>query len=277
MTIQSLQNMRTLQNISLQITNRSDVSFYANSLDYNTQTFSPYWETIHVSLPIGITAFSVLVFTQNLFSLFMFMEFSAVYLFLILIIPSSKRILAPKTAEVSGALTMEAFSADSSEPASKRPRVLTVAENVLCWEHLKPHLEEFSRLHPDDNMCVPLFCSWCRYAPSYDGRAYLKKSFARYLSSHVFKTEVSEKDVLIISGSGAVMDVMGTALLNPAMDGNKSDAFICMSHPLCFLSRHHSVLQLVREQFHAPDGRRDVPRRHHEEQVLFFSLPLSHT
>lgn len=100
-----------------------------------------------------------LVFTQNLFSLFLFMEFSAVYLFPIFIVPSSKRILAPKTAEVSGALTMEAFSADSSEPASKRPRVLTVAENVLCWEHLKPHLQEFSRLHPDDNMCPPLFCS----------------------------------------------------------------------------------------------------------------------
>lgn len=62
----------------------------------------------------------------------------------------------------------------------------------------------------------------------------MKKSFARYLSSHVFKTEVSEKDVLIISGSGAVMDVMGTALLNPAMDGNKSDAFICIFHSLCF-------------------------------------------
>lgn len=30
------------------------------------------------------------------------------------------------------------------------------------------------------------------------------------------------------------MDVMGTALLNPAMDGNKSDAFICISHPFCF-------------------------------------------
>ncbi|CBK24288.2 uncharacterized protein [Blastocystis hominis] len=147
------------------------------------------------------------------------MEFSAVYLFSFLVNPSSKRILAPKTAEVSGALTSEAFSADSNEPASKRPRVLTVAENVLCWEHLKPHLQEFSRLHPDDNM----------YAPSYDGRAYLKKSFAHYLSSHVFKTNVSEKDVLVISGSGAVMDVMGTALLNPAMDGNKSDAFICIT------------------------------------------------
>lgn len=101
----------------------------------------------------------------------------------------------------------------------------------------------------------------------------MKKSFARYLSSHVFKTEVSEKDVLIISGSGAVMDVMGTALLNPAMDGNKSDAFICICYAFCFLSRHHSVLQLVREQLHAPDGRRDVPRRHHEEQVPSFSFP----
>lgn len=86
------------------------------------------------------------------------MEFSAVYLSPVLVIPSSKRILTPKTAEVSGALTIEAFSADRSEPASKRPRVLTVAENVLCWEHLKPHLEEFSRLHPDDNMYLPLFC-----------------------------------------------------------------------------------------------------------------------
>ena len=167
------------------------------------------------------------------------------YLFSILVNPSSKRILAPKTAEVSGALTSEAFSADSNEPASKRPRVLTVAENVLCWEHLKPHLQEFSRLHPDDNMYPFSLLSRCRYAPSYDGRAYLKKSFAHYLSSHVFKTNVSEKDVLVISGSGAVMDVMGTALLNPAMDGNKSDAFICIIYIACCLFRHHSVLQLV--------------------------------
>lgn len=79
------------------------------------------------------------------------------YLFSFLVNPSSKRILAPKTAEVSGALTSEAFSADSNEPASKRPRVLTVAENVLCWEHLKPHLQEFSRLHPDDNMYLFLY------------------------------------------------------------------------------------------------------------------------
>lgn len=72
----------------------------------------------------------------------------------------------------------------------------------------------------------------------------MKKSFARYLSSHVFKTEISEKDVLIISGSGAVMDVMSTALLDPAMNGNKSDAFICTPFR-CLLSRHHAVLQLV--------------------------------
>lgn len=99
----------------------------------------------------------LLFWPQNLFTLFLFMEFSAVYLFSFLVNPSSKRILAPKTAEVSGALTSEAFSADSNEPASKRPRVLTVAENVLCWEHLKPHLQEFSRLHPDDNMYLFLY------------------------------------------------------------------------------------------------------------------------
>ena len=139
---------------------------------------------------------------------------------------------------------MEAFSDVSDEHKSKRPCVLTVAENVLCWEHLKSHVAEFSQLHPDDNMFVVVFCIGYRYAPSYDGRTYLKKSFARYLSSHVFKTNVSEKDVLIISGSGAVMDVMGPALLNPAMDGNKSDAFICI-YCLTFLFRYYSLLQLV--------------------------------
>ena len=60
---------------------------------------------------------------------------------------------------------------------------------------------------------------------------------------------------------------MGTALLNPAMDGNKSDAFICIVHIACCLSRHHSVLQLVWEQLHSANGRRDVRRRHDEEQV----------
>ena len=57
----------------------------------------------------------------------------------------------------------------------------------------------------------------------------MKKSFANYLSSTVFQTAISEKDILVVAGSGAVMDIMGTALLNPAMDGNPSDGFICFS------------------------------------------------
>ena len=127
--------------------------------------------------------------------------------------------MAPKRAEISNTLTSDALCNPRDESHPKRPHLLTVAENVLCWNHLQPFIEKFSHLHPNDNM----------YASSYDGRDYLKKSFANYLSSTVFQTAISEKDILVVAGSGAVMDIMGTALLNPAMNGNPADAFICIT------------------------------------------------
>lgn len=57
----------------------------------------------------------------------------------------------------------------------------------------------------------------------------------------MFQTAISEKDILVVAGSGAVMDIMGTALLNPAMNGNPADAFICIS--ICSVScRHYTLL-----------------------------------
>ena len=43
------------------------------------------------------------------------------------------------------------------------------------------------------------------------------------MTDTVFKTPVSPDDVIGVDGSGAVMDIMGAALLNP------SDAFICIT------------------------------------------------
>lgn len=68
-----------------------------------------------------------------------------------------------------------------------------------------------------------------RYAPSYDGRPYLKECLASFLTSTVFKAPVSKDDVIVVAGSGAVMDIMGTALMNPPMDGKPADAFICIT------------------------------------------------
>ena len=108
---------------------------------------------------------------------------------------------------------MEATLHPRDKQHPERPHLLTVAENVQCWEHMKPYIEKFSLLHTDDNM----------YAPTYDGRAYFKKAIAQFLTETVFKTPVSPDDVIGVDGSGAVMDIMGAALLNP------SDAFICIT------------------------------------------------
>lgn len=52
---------------------------------------------------------------------------------------------------------------------------------------------------------------------------YFKEAIAQFLTETVFKTQVSPDDVIGVAGSGAVMDIMGAALLNP------SDAFICIT------------------------------------------------
>lgn len=49
------------------------------------------------------------------------------------------------------------------------------------------------------------------------------------MESTVFESPVSPNDVILVDGSGAVMDIMGTALLNPAVDGKPADAFICIT------------------------------------------------
>lgn len=44
---------------------------------------------------------------------------------------------------------------------------------------------------------------------------------AKFLTETVFKTKVTAEDVIMVAGSGAVMDIMSTALMNPG------EAFIC--------------------------------------------------
>lgn len=81
------------------------------------------------------------------------MEFSFVYdISSLQLIRSAQKILAPKRVDLSNVHTNEAVlhPRDSAHP--ERPFVMTIAENVLCWEHMKPYLEKFSKLHPDDNM-----------------------------------------------------------------------------------------------------------------------------
>ena len=86
---------------------------------------------------------------------------------------------------------------------------------------MKPYLEKFSQLHLYDNMLSFHPYLMCRYSPSYDGREYFKKSVAHFLSTKVFKVQVNPDTIIAVDGSGAVMDIMGAALLNP------DDAFIC--------------------------------------------------
>ena len=57
----------------------------------------------------------------------------------------------------------------------------------------------------------------------------MKQCSAKFLSENIFKAPVSPDDVIIVDGSGAVMDIMGSALLNPSMDGKPADAFICIT------------------------------------------------
>ncbi|KAK8804010.1 hypothetical protein WA171_000103 [Blastocystis sp. BT1] len=125
----------------------------------------------------------------------------------------SQKILAPKRADLSGTHTVAATFNPRNAEHPERPHLLTVAENVLCWEHMQPYIAEFSKLHPEDNM----------YATSYDGRVYFKECMAKFLTDTVFKTKVTSDNVIIVAGSGAVMDIMSTALMNPG------EAFICIT------------------------------------------------
>lgn len=68
------------------------------------------------------------------------------------IICSAEKILKPKRVDLSGVHTMEATLHPRDKQHPERPHLLTVAENVQCWEHMKPYIEKFSLLHTDDNM-----------------------------------------------------------------------------------------------------------------------------
>lgn len=81
-----------------------------------------------------------------------------------------------------------------------------------------------------------------RYATSYDGRVYLKECMAKFLTDTVFKTKVTSDNVIIVAGSGAVMDIMSTALMNPG------EAFICRIQIDTLNSRYHSLLQFIQQQ-----------------------------
>ena len=60
--------------------------------------------------------------------------------------------MAPKKADISGVHTNQAMSNMRDKDHPERPHLLSVAENVLCWEHLKPYINEFMKLHEYDNM-----------------------------------------------------------------------------------------------------------------------------
>ena len=141
----------------------------------------------------------------------------------ILLTCRAQKILAPKRVDLSNVHTNEAVAHPRDSEHQDRPFVMTVAENVLCWEHMQPYLEKFSQLHLYDNMLFHDPFLRTRYSPSYDGREYFKKSVAHFLSTKVFKALVNPDTVIAVAGSGAVMDIMGAALLNP------NDAFICMN------------------------------------------------
>ena len=64
----------------------------------------------------------------------------------------SQKILAPKRADLSGTHTVAATFNPRNAEHPERPHLLTVAETVLCWEHMQPYIAEFSKLHPEDNM-----------------------------------------------------------------------------------------------------------------------------
>lgn len=140
----------------------------------------------------------------------------------ILLTCRAQKILAPKRVDLSNVHTNEAVANPRDSEHRDRPFVMTVAENVLCWEHMKPYIEKFSQLHLYDNMLLFDMILMTRYSPSYDGREYFKKSVAHFLSTKVFKVPVTPDTIIAVDGSGAVMDIMGAALLNP------NDAFICM-------------------------------------------------
>ena len=80
---------------------------------------------------------------------------------------------------------------------------------------------------------------------------YLKQCFAEFLTSSVFKTPISETDVVVVAGSGAVMDIMGTTFLDPATDSHPSDAFICMYFCLgvIYVSLHPTTLLGITSRF----------------------------
>ena len=58
--------------------------------------------------------------------------------------------------DLSGVHTNEAMFNPRDKDHQDRPHILTVAENVLCWEHLQPYIEKFSKLHENDNMYLEI-------------------------------------------------------------------------------------------------------------------------
>lgn len=80
------------------------------------------------------------------------MQFSDMCTFDSDFICSGEKILKPKRVDLSGVHTMEATLHPRDKDHPERPHLLTVAENVQCWEHMKPSIAKFSSLHTDDNM-----------------------------------------------------------------------------------------------------------------------------
>lgn len=78
--------------------------------------------------------------------------FCSVSVYVPLSLLRSQRMLAPKKEDVSGVHTNQAMKNPRDKDHPDRPLLLSVAENVLCWEHLKPRIDEFCKLHEYDNM-----------------------------------------------------------------------------------------------------------------------------
>lgn len=64
--------------------------------------------------------------------------------------------MAPKKNDNSGVHINQAVLNPRDKDHQDRPHNLAVAENVLCWDHLNPYIEKFSKLHLDDNMLFSL-------------------------------------------------------------------------------------------------------------------------
>lgn len=120
-----------------------------------------------------------------------------------------------------------------------RVMLLGVAENVLTWDFFQQNVHRFYSIHDQDNRFVVFIVHSihsCSSVPEWaSGRPYLKQALAKFISNRVFCSPVKPEELVVVSGSGTVMDMISYSFLDPG-DGFIGMCLFLLLMRLCFRS-----------------------------------------